>query len=400
MNHSNLFTYRQRSQVIAHGALTNSKRPECFVDGVYPSHISRASGAHIWSDSGKRYLDFICALGTNLLGYAKKEINDAVKAQIDKGNLFSFASTTEVEFAECIINHFPFIEQVKVLKSGTEGCNAAVRIARAHTGRELVLSDGYHGWSDDFVSLTAPALGVPKRACIHKLENAILGHGDDVAAVIVEPVITDHSQDRIAYLKRLRETCDASGTLLIFDETITALRFPGLSFAQWSGITPDLIVMGKALANGLPISIVGGKKSVMSGSNYFISTTFAGDTLAMVAAMKVLPMVKEALPRMWDAAERFQADFNAIAPDTIRLDGYPMRGVLWGKDDLTKALFMQEMCKANIIFGSSWFWCEPHAYETDLVLSLAKIVLQKIKHGEVGLQGAMPVKPFAQKQRE
>jgi len=405
MNHDNAVTYRQRqNKYIAQGALTNSKRPECFVRGIYPEHITRAKGAHVWDDKGKRYLDFICALGTNLLGYAKKEINDAVKEALDKGNLYSFASTVEVEFAEAIANYFPFVEQIKVLKSGSDGCSAAVRIARAHTKRDFIVSDGYHGWHDDFVRLTPPALGVPSSET-HSASLAILEdlagswQGKNIAAVIVEPVITDYSEARVTFLKALKRRCEELGALLIFDETITALRFPGMSFSHWSGITPDLIVFGKALANGLPISVVGGKRSVMSGSEYFVSTTYAGDTLAMAAALKVMPMVKEALPQMWETASLFQDDFNKIAPTLIRLDGYPTRGVLWGKDEITKALFMQEMAKANTLFGSSWFWCEPHAYERDLVLSLAKIVLGKIIMGEAKLEGDLPRKPFAQKQR-
>lgn len=400
MNHENLVSFRQRSdRYIAQGALTNSKRPSCFVDGVYPTHFNRAQGCYLWTPDGKRYIDFVCGLGANLLGYARKEINEAVKSALDKGNLYSLASTIEVDFAESIHNYFPLIEQIKVLKSGTTGCDAAIRIARAHTKKSLVYSDGYHGHSDDFVSLTPPACGVPgKRDWIHKYEAGV--YLKDAAAVIVEPVITDYSQQRIEELKALRAECTLYGALLIFDCTITALRFPGMSFSQWSGIKPDLIVMGKALGNGLPISIVGGSAKIMSGSEYFISTTYAGDTLPMVAAMKVLPLVKEGLQAMWDAAERFQTDFNTLAPDTIRLDGYPMRGVLWAKDDLIKALFMQEMCKAGVLFGSSWFWCEPHSYEAPLVLELVKVVVQKIKNNGVKLEGKLPKKPFAQQQRD
>lgn len=374
------------------------------MEGFYPTHIQRAQGAYIWDDKGRRYLDFICGLGTNLLGYAKKEINDAVIAALAKGNLYSFASTIEVEFAEMVNNFFPFVEQIKVLKSGSDGCSAAVRIARAHTKKDHVFSEGYHGWDDQFVGLTPPRLGVPEsNATMHPLtifeDFTQSWQSKQIAAVIVEPAITDYSESRVTFLKALKRRCEEVGALLIFDETITALRFPGMSFAQWSGITPDLIVFGKGLANGLPISVVGGPRKLMSGTEYFISTTYAGDTLAMAAAMKVMPMMKEALPQMWETAEIFQKDFNAIAPDTVRLDGYPTRGVLWAKDEETKAIFMQEMAKANVLFGSSWFWCEPHAYERELVLSLAKIVLGRIKNGEARLQGSLPQKPFAQKQR-
>lgn len=397
-------TFAQRAEkLIAQRALTNSKRPESFVEGVYPTHVTRAKGCFVWDEHGKRYIDFICALGTNLLGYVHKEVTGAVTEQLNKGTLFSLSSTLEVEFAEAIQSHFPFIEQIKVLKSGSEATSAAIRIARAATRKSLVLKHGYHGWHDWAIILDPPAHGVPGHTCIDVMDLdlglSLPSSLSNVAAVILEPVITDYSPNRIEFIKELREKTKKAKVPLIFDETITALRFPEMSFSRHIGVYPDLIVMGKALGGGLPISIVGGSKALMS-RDYFVSSTFSGDLAAMAAAMKVLPLAKESLGRMWEEALRFKTDFNALGGDLVWLEGYPTRGVLKSKDELTKALFMQEMCQAGVLFGPSFFWCEPHAYETSLVLSLMQNTISRLKLNQIKLLGKLPVKAFSQKQRE
>ncbi len=401
MNHANTVSWKNRAEsVIAQSALTNSKRPQSFVEGVYPSVLRRGRGCYVFDDQDKKYVDYICALGTNILGYARREVMNAAMGELTNGHLLSLGTTKEVEFGETIRNYFPFVEQIKVLKSGTSGCDAAMRIARAYTGRDVILSDGYHGHSDDGVYLTPPASGVPgPRPWIQPLRMRDENLGDDVAAVIVEPVITDASTYRISYLQALRALCARKGVLFIADETITALRFPGLSFSKYTGIHPDLIVFGKALANGLPISVVGGSKKIMS-SNYFISTSFAGDTMPMAAAEVTLRMVRDAFPAMSEAAERFCKGFNAIAKDLVQIEGYGMRGVFKSRDELTQALFFQEACKAGILFGPSFFWCEPHAEESHFVLSACATILNRIKNNEVRLEGKMPQKAYAAAVRE
>jgi len=395
----NAISWENRAKVsIAHGALTNSKRPQSFVHGVYPTHLAYGKGCHVYDAKNKRYIDFICGLGVNLFGYAHPEITRAAYGAMLRGSALSLGTTLEVEFAETIKNYFPFVERIRVLKSGSEGCSAAVRMARAATGRDLVLSEGYHGWHDTFAILTPPAHGCPQglRYDIDTYDPQKLARA---ACVIVEPFITDHSAERITWLQELRSACTREGAVLIFDETITGLRFPGLSVAKFTGIYPDLIIFGKALGGGLPISVVGGRKAVME-ADYFVSSTFAGDPLPMAAAMKVLPMANEALPRVWDAAERFQTDFNQAGADVIRIEGYPTRGVLKAPNGLTLALFMQEAVKAGLLFGPSFFWCEPHATEAHTVLSLVSQVCARIKTGAVSLEGALPLKPYAQKVRE
>lgn len=123
---------RRSRAVIAGGALTNSKRPESFVKGVYPTHIKSGKDCYLFDVDGNRFVDYICALGSNLLGYANREIDLAVRAQLEKGTVYSLGSDLEVEVAEKLQGYFPFLERMRFLKTGSEACAAAVRIARAY----------------------------------------------------------------------------------------------------------------------------------------------------------------------------------------------------------------------------------------------------------------------------
>lgn len=388
-------TDKRARDCIAQNALTNSKRPESFVKGVYPTHLVSGKDCRVMDSAGNTYIDFICGLGSNLLGYSHTLVKQA--AEKVSGPTLSLSTIHEVELAERIKSLMPFIEKMKFLKSGSEGCSAAIRIARAHTKRMLVLSDHYHGWHDEFVSLTPPAKGIPPRSSIQKLDATNLTK--EVAAVIIEPVVTDFSEERITWLRALREKCTEVGALLIWDETITALRFPKYCVANYYGIEPDIIVFGKSLANGYPISCVGGKAAWMDG-DYFVSSSFAGEMSSIAAASATLKCLQTGydLAHLWNMGGSFQKQFNEICAGVVKIEGYPTRGVLVG-DTLLKALFMQETCKAGILFGASWFFCFPHIQVIDLVLNTLKDIVTKIKSGTVKLEGTIPQVPFAAKVR-
>jgi glutamate-1-semialdehyde 2,1-aminomutase len=265
-------TYVRAKECIAQdGALTNSKRPSCFVEGIYPTHLTRGQDCYVWDTRNNRYLDFCGALGSNLLGYGNHEIGAAIAETYRIGATLSLGTNTEIEFAQELKSIIPFIDLIKVLKSGSEACNAAIKIARTYTDRELVLSEGYHGIGDDFISLTPPALGIPKRHWMGELKHCPID--ERVAAVIVEPIMTEITPERIEWLKSLREQCTKAGALLIHDEIITGMRFPQWTASTYFGIQPDLICLGKALGGGLPISVVGGKKEIMNCGEYFVSST-------------------------------------------------------------------------------------------------------------------------------
>ena len=393
-------TWRNRAELsIAHGALTNSKRPQCFVDGVYPSHLKSGQGCTVIDVDGKRYIDFICGLGSNILGYGNAEIAEAIYSRARLGATLSLGTHLEVELAELLKGVFPFVDQFRFLKSGTDACNAAIRIARTKTRRHKILSEGYHGWGDEFVSLTPPALGVSGAYPIEKLET-LDQIDDEVAAVIIEPVQLDASDARREDLHRIRAKCSETGALLIFDEVITGFRFPKMGVSMHFGVTPDLLCIGKAMGNGMPISAVGGKREIMESGQYFISSTFAGETLSIAAALKTVTLLstKYSLDWLWANGQRFLDQFNGLHPE-IKIKGYPTRGVFEAPLEL-KALFWQESCRAGILFGPSWFFNFEHILQADLVLNTASDIMTRIKTGAVKLQGELPTTPFAAQVRK
>ena len=387
---------------IAHGALTNSKRPSAFVRGVYPTHIRRGHGSILFDVDGNRYIDTVCGLGTNLFGYGNPQIGEAVaRAMQSGGSVFSLGTDLEVEVAETLRGTFPFLERLRFLKTGSEGCAAAVRIARAFTGRYEIASEGYHGWSDQFVSLTPPANGVTDDHKIWPLGpmyDELLCEGR-AAAVIVEPVITDISDERRRFIQQLRDDCTKSGILLIFDETISAYRFPNYCVARHWNILPDLWIGGKAIAGGLPLSVVGGRADVME-SDYFVSSTWAGDRLALAAAQVADGLVHGPFnpSDLWLYGQEFQEKFNAVSP-SVQAAGYPTRGVWKFATEMHKALWMQEMCKAGVLVGPSWFYTKYIHSELENLLSIHKAIIKNIEEGRCRVEGDPPHSPFAERVR-
>lgn len=386
---------------IAQGCLTNSKHTDRFVKGVYPNVIVDANGCHVRSSLNKEYVDYICGLGSCLLGYNNKGVKNAIINELGKGLSFSLPSKTEIEAGERIKEIFPIMEKVKFLKTGSEACMAAIRMARAYTNRTMVLARGYHGWSDEFVSLTPPAAGCtshPFMAPLHEIDQI----NKDVAAVIVEPVELDDSMERIMWLNRLKKRCNEMGTVLIFDEIITGFRYKGWSVASHYNIRPDILLLGKAIANGLPLSVVGGRADIMDNDQYFVSSTFAGENISLAAMIKVIDQIafgKFKISELWDAGQTFLQKVNAVIPEKIYIDGYPVRGVFRG-DEHFRAVFWQECIKAGILFGPSWFFMFPHIEHNYRMIDIITDLLHRINAKLPALQGAMPTSPFSAGQRK
>lgn len=385
---------------IAQRALTNSKRPQSFIEGVFPTHLTKAKGAYTWDLNGNRYIDFIAGLGSSLFGHSCDDVNQAIIKQVNIGYTLSLGTELEVECAEKIKEMFPCIDRLRFLKTGSCATAAAIKMARAYTGRDTVLSQGYHSWHDSFTSVTPPAHGVHKNQGVMSLDDNEIDK--TVAAVIVEPIITDYSVERAIWLKNLRKKCDETGAVLIFDEIITGFRFPRYSVSNYFDIQPDLICLGKGLANGLPLSVVGGANKIMNcESEYFVSSTFAGEMLSLAACSKVIDLLKTKykIETVWEAGGEFLRKFNDIAPDIIRLDGYPTRGVFFGTQE-NKDIFRQEACKAGILLSTSFFFNHSHIDLIDQSISTFNDILLRMKTGSVKLEGAPSQIPFAQKQRE
>lgn len=395
------FEYWKRAQdSIAQGALTNSKHPDSHVFGVYPTHMKGGSLGYLFGTDGVRYKDYICGLGSNLFGYSPPTLVAELGKHLTNGFSHSFPTTYEVETAERLKQMFYFVDKFKFLKSGSQACTAAIKIARAHTGRKKILSEGYHGHEDEFVSLTSPAKGVHTCVDIETYLDSI--DLSDVAGVIVEPVISDGGEARFTWLRELQKRCQKAGALLIFDEVITGFRFLNHSVAMHLNLYPDLIILGKAMANGLPLAAVGGKRELMD-NDYFVSSTYAGEILSLVSCKwtvdQLLNNPQAKISGLWEQGERFINRFNKMGHGRIKIEGYATRGVFKG-EPLDKALFFQEACKAGFLFGPSFFYSFANKDFDFEFFTFFKDFIDRLSLGVVKLQGEMPKSPFAEKVRK
>ena len=277
---------------------TGSKRPEALFgtgdDPGLPARLARAAGARVWDAEGREYLDFVMGLGAVALGYGHPDVNRAATEAIAAGVVGPLPPVQEEMLAEALAQRMPWMERIRFLKTGAEAVAAAVRIARVVTGREEVLGCGYHGWLD---WCQGRAEGVPQgtRAVFAELpfndperaREMIRYRSDRLAAVVVEPVVV--SEPSREWLDVLRaETADA-GVVLVFDEIKTAFRLALGGAAERYGIVPDLMVIGKACANGFPLAAVGGRADLMAGTNRtWISSTLATESVALAAALATL----------------------------------------------------------------------------------------------------------------
>lgn len=288
------------------GSQTFSKSKTQFPLGVSPYFIERGKGARVWDIDGNEYLDFMNALLCISLGYADKEVNSAVKEQINKGVSFSLSNRLEVEVSEMLVEMVPCAEMVRFGKNGTDATSAAIRLARAYTGKEIVLVCGYHGWQDWYIGSTSRNLGVPECTKeltkvfqynnVKSIESLLNKYSGKVAAIIMEPMNVEYPKD--GFLQKVRTLATSNGAVLIFDETITGCRFSKGGAQELFKVTPDLATFGKGLANGFPLSAVMGKKEIMMlMEDIFYSGTFAGETVSLAAAKTVLNRIeKENIP--------------------------------------------------------------------------------------------------------
>jgi glutamate-1-semialdehyde 2,1-aminomutase len=275
---------------------TGSKRPEALFGPGGPARMTRASGCRVWDDAGREHLDYIMALGAVALGYGHPEVNRAAEAAIAAGVVGPLPPVAEEELAEALAQRIPWLERMRFLKTGAEAVAAAVRLARVATGRDAVLGCGYHGWLDWCQGATD---GVPAgvRALFGELpfndveagRTMIRERAARLAAVVIEPVIV--SEPKREWLQMLRAETERAGAILIFDEIKTAFRLAIGGAVERYDVrpVPDLVVIGKALANGFPLAAVGGRADLMAGtSRTWISSTLATEGVALAAARATL----------------------------------------------------------------------------------------------------------------
>jgi len=367
-------------RVIPLGTQTLSKSPTQFVQGVLPIYLQRGHGAHVWDVDGNEWIDYPMALGPVILGYGEPAVDEAVRAQLDEGITFTLMHPLEVEVAERIVAMCPGVEAVRFGKSGSDALSAAVRAARAHTGRDVVLVAGYHGWHDWYIGTTTRDRGVPKAVAdltfaipfddLAALDQALARHRGEIAAVIVEPAGATVPSD--GYLQGLIDRARADGAVSIFDEVITGFRLAPGGARERYGVTPDISCYGKALGNGMPISAVAGTWKVMKVfDDIFFSGTHGGETLSLAAARAVLDTLAdgtvlaeiEQRGRSMLDGIRQRIDQHGIG-DRVTVGGEPHRSVvgLAGDDQLVvKSYVQQVLAEHRALFNGSMFICYRHS---------------------------------------
>jgi glutamate-1-semialdehyde 2,1-aminomutase len=310
-------------------------------EGVFPEFVREARGYELIDSRGRRFVDWLNCWGPVLLGYRHPEVEEALIEQMKAGPMTSLSHEVEVDVAEAIVDMVPCAEMVSFGKNGSDVVTAAVRLARAVTGRDMVLQFGFHGFHDWFTCQyrKRSSQGVPKvlRAYVQPfpyndlagLERLLMRYPDEVAAVVMEPVTIGLPQP--GYLEGVRELAHRHGALLVFDEMVTGFRLARGGAQEHFGVVPDLACFGKGLANGMPLAaIVGGRDHMKRLPSTSYGMTFRGETLSLAAARATLKVIarEPVVEHLATVGERVREGFRAACDRqgvSCRLEGPPAR---------------------------------------------------------------------------
>jgi glutamate-1-semialdehyde aminotransferase len=389
-NSNNL--YKKAKKYIASGTTTFSRSPGVFPDGASPKFLLKQKGCEVWDVDGNKYVDMVMGCGPVTLGHCNKRIDNAIKQQLKKGTLFSLINTLEVELAHNLIKNIPSAEMIKFSKNASDVCAAAVKMARFITKKKYILCYGYHGFQDWYIGSTDRNFGIPNE--IRKLTipfdyNDIQGlkklfkkYKNNIAAVIMEPVIgqrqlctyDNKNNQRIKLecckncpqkkiLQEIRKITKKNKSLLIFDETISGFRFDMGGAQKYFKASSDLSIFGKGLSNGMPLSVLTGKKKYMKHfDKVFLSSTYGPEALSLAAAIENLKIYNKdkVINNLWKIGEFIEENFSRIISKYnlskfVSLAGYPVRLMInthdtnGKQDSILASLYQQEMIKNGVL---------------------------------------------------
>ncbi len=348
----------ERAKAVLPGGVNSPVRAFRAVGGT-PFFVARAAGARLTDADGKSYLDYVCSWGPLILGHAHPAVLEAIRAAAERGWSYGAPCAAEVELAELVRQRMPAVEMVRFVNSGTEATMAAVRLARAATGRNLVLKFAgcYHGHADSFLVKAGSGvatLGLPDSpgvpAALAELTvtvpfndaaavtDVFTHRGGDIAAVIVEPYVGNAGfiAPVAGFHEALRTLCDRHGALLIFDEVMTGFRVAAGGAQELLHVRPDLTTLGKIIGGGMPVGAYGGRADLMRlvapEGPVYQAGTLSGNPVAMAAGLATLQEIDR--PGFYETLERRTERLVAGIGDAARRHGVPVTighaGSLWG----------------------------------------------------------------------
>ncbi len=338
----------ERAQRLIPGGVNSPVRAWKAVGGT-PVHMERGVGPYVHDVDGNRYIDLVMSYGPLLLGHAPAEVTAAIRAAAELGTTFGAPTAGELALAESIVAAVPCVERVRLVNSGTEATMSALRLARAHTGRDKMIKfDGcYHGHGDSFLvkagsgalTLGAPdSPGVPAVLAALTLiadyndlvstEHLFQAHRGEIAAVFVEPVAGNMGcvLPEPGFLAGLRRLCDEHGAVLVFDEVMTGFRVARGGYMELCGVMPDLVTLGKVIGGGLPIGAYGGRAELMQqvapAGRMYQAGTLSGNPIAVAAGMAMLSALSD--DGVYRDLERAGARLQAGLEASAQRNGVPL----------------------------------------------------------------------------
>ena len=373
--------FKKAIKIIPSGAQTFSKSYLQWPINVSPTFLKEGKGCIVKDVDNNKYIDYLLALMPIILGYANKEVDKSVCEQIKKGTILSLSHPSEVELSETLIKLIPYAEMVKFAKNGSDALSAAVRLSRAFTGRDLVAVSGYHGWHDWYVGTTTRDYGIPNT--IKKLTkkfnfndinslHAVLGKSPNkFAAIVIEPDTLEAPD--LDFLNEARNICDKYGIILIFDEIICGFRTALGGASRKFKVLPDLGCFGKAMANGYPLSALVGRKGIMKKLNdVFISGTFSGEILSIIACIETIKILKRenVIGNLERLGGQLKSKLNDIFRNHKLLSQVEFAGNDWWprlkikNTEIEKSVFTtllrQELLSNGLFMGASLNLCMAH----------------------------------------
>jgi len=398
----------QRACRVIPGGVNSPVRAYRAVGGT-PLFIARGAGAQVFDADGRAYLDLVGSWGPLIAGHAHPAVLAAVTEALSHGMTFGAPCAAEVELAEQVVAWYPPAEQVRFVSSGTEAVMSAIRVARAFTGRDLIVKFAgcYHGHADHLLVAAGSGLatfgrpssaGVPEgfTACTRvlplddeaALQELFQREGAHIAALIIEPLPANHGllPQRREFLTRLRELTSAHGALLIFDEVISGFRLARGGAAQLFGIAPDLATFGKVIGGGMPVGAFGGARRIMArlapDGDTYQAGTLSGNPVAMAAGLATLQLLQR--ESGWERLEARGAELAALLQPVLAQAPFPVQlvrvgSLFWmslheaGAPRTAAALSARETARFAALFHAMLergIYLPPSAYEA-CFLSLA-----------------------------